>query len=106
VSCSKAQVLLGFAARAGKVLSGSFACEKALRKGQAALLVLEDTVSENTKKLFTTLAERENVCVWLCSEESDTMHLAGQAGCKVLVVTDREFARKIAAELNISAECQ
>lgn len=44
--------LLGLSARAGKVASGEFAAETAVKSGQAALVIVAEDASKNTKKLF------------------------------------------------------
>ena len=54
----KALSMLGLAARAGKTASGEFSCERSVKSGKAALLILAGDASDNTKKKF------ENMCVY------------------------------------------
>ena len=44
--------LLGLSARAGKIASGEFAAETAVKSGKAALVIVAEDASGNTKKLF------------------------------------------------------
>ena len=44
--------LLGLSARAGKIASGEFAAETAVKSGKAALVIVAEDASNNTKKLF------------------------------------------------------
>lgn len=47
--------MLGLAAKAGKVASGEFSVEKAVKSKQAYLVLVADDASDNTKKLFTNM---------------------------------------------------
>ena len=43
--------LIGLAQKAGKVVSGEFMTEKAVKTGEAALVILAEDASENTQVL-------------------------------------------------------
>lgn len=45
--------LLGLARRAGKVVSGEFSVETAIRDGSARLVIVAEDASANTHKLFS-----------------------------------------------------
>ena len=45
--------LLGLAERAGKIASGEFAAEKAVKIGKARLIIVAEDASDNTKKKFS-----------------------------------------------------
>ena len=47
--------LAGLAAKAGKVVSGEFATEKAVKTGKAFLVITARDASENTKKKFNDM---------------------------------------------------
>ena len=49
--------MIGIAQKAGKLASGEFATEHAVKSGRAALVIVSDAASENTKKKF------RNMCV-------------------------------------------
>lgn len=42
--------MIGLAKRAGKVTSGEFLCEKAVKGGQSRLIIIASDISENGKK--------------------------------------------------------
>ncbi len=48
---------VGLAAKGGKVVSGEFSTEKAVKSGRASLVILAADASENTKKKFTNMCE-------------------------------------------------
>ena len=47
--------LIGLAQKAGKVVSGEFMTEKAVKTGEAALVILAEDASENTQKKFRNM---------------------------------------------------
>ena len=42
--------MLGLAKRAGKITSGEFLCEQAIKNGQSRLVIIASNISENSKK--------------------------------------------------------
>ena len=44
--------MLGLAAKAGKIVSGEFSTEKAIKSGKAFIVIVSEEASENTKKMF------------------------------------------------------
>ena len=56
---NKVMSYLGLATRAGKVQSGEFSTEKSVKSGRAALVMVAEDASDNTKKKFT------NMCTYL-----------------------------------------
>ena len=48
---------IGLATKAGKVVSGEFSVEKAVKDGRATMVLVADDSSDNTKKLFTNMCE-------------------------------------------------
>jgi ribosomal protein L7Ae-like RNA K-turn-binding protein len=53
--------LLGLCRRAGQVIAGEFAVEKAIKAGKAAVLLLSSDASERTRKRFAGFAERAHI---------------------------------------------
>ena len=43
--------LLGLATKAGKIASGEFAAEKAVKSGKAHLVIVSEEASDNTRKM-------------------------------------------------------
>ena len=52
--------LLGLAQKAGKIASGEFSTEKAIKGGQAKMAVISADASGNTKKKFNN--QNRNIC--------------------------------------------
>ena len=56
-SQSKGLSMLGLAMKAGKVSSGEFATEQAVKSGSAYLVILAETASANTQKKFRNMVQ-------------------------------------------------
>ena len=61
--------MLGLAAKAGRIASGEFSTEKAVKSGNAFLVVVSEEASENTKKMFRNMCSFYEVPIaqpWQC----------------------------------------
>ena len=52
---NKVHSMIGLATKAGKVVSGEFAVEKAIKDGKAFLVIIAEDASDNTKKHFSDM---------------------------------------------------
>lgn len=83
---------LGLAMKAGRLRSGELAAEKALRSGKAALAVLDEQASENTRKHWSDMCRRFGVPLIFVREPGRAI---GREAHMTAVVTDGGFARMI-----------
>ena len=96
----KAASLLGLSMKAGKVASGEFATEKAVKQGRAYLVVAAEDASGNTKKKF------ENMCVYYrvhfqCFLSKEELGKAiGKEYRACLAVLDENLAEAVKKQLN------
>lgn len=91
---NRALGLLGLCARAGKVQSGEQACELALKRRQAYLIVLDGSVSPGTKKAFSDAAAYYSIPIRLT--DADALGMAiGKQDRRTAVITDRKLAEKL-----------
>ena len=49
--------LIGLATKAGRTVSGEFSTEKEVKSGRAALVIVADDASDNTKKKFKNMCD-------------------------------------------------
>ena len=49
--------LIGLATKAGKTAGGEFLTEREVKSGRAALVIVAEDASENTKKKFQNMCE-------------------------------------------------
>ena len=83
---------MGFAQRAGKVLAGDYAVEKAIKTGRAKLVLLDASASENTGARYEGLCQRAELPL---VRVEDMGAAIGRYGRKIAAVTDEGFARMI-----------
>ena len=92
---NRAMGLLGLCARAGKVQSGEQACELAVKRGQARLLLLDGAASQNTFRAFRNACAHDSIPIRLT--DADALGEAiGKPGRMIAVVTDGKLAEKLA----------
>ena len=80
---------LGFAQKAGKLASGEFAAERALKRGEAKLVVLDETASENTLKKWRSACAYRDVPLITAAGIGQAI---GKTGRLVAAVTDEGFS--------------
>ena len=98
MSSNKVLNLLGLAARAGKIASGEFSVDKALNGKKAALIVLAEDASENTRKHFTDKAVFHQIDMIVLSTKDELGHAVGRGSRSCLSVNDSGFAAAVIKE--------
>lgn len=89
----KVYSLLGLAAKGGRVASGEFMTEKAIKEGKAFLCIVAEDASENTKKLFQNMCAFYHV-PFCCFSDKDTLgHWIGKEFRASLAVLDAGMAK-------------
>ena len=97
---SKIESYLGFARKAGKVVSGYHKCLYMLSKKSVKLIILADDVSQNTKDKFFHQCEKSGIpCVSFGTIES-LSQVTSNDGRGVYGITDGGFAQAIIKEID------
>ena len=92
---------LGFAKKAGKLVSGTGNAENALKSMKAKLVLVSGTASENTKKHFSDMATYRNVPIYVL--DGDNLGSAiGKEEHKTICITDSGFAMAVIKEINLN----
>ena len=89
--------MLGLAMKAGKVSSGEFATEQAVKSGSAYLVILAETA--NTQKKFRNMCAYYKVPCILFGDKEQLGRAIGREYRSSLAVCEAHFAEKIAALL-------
>lgn len=98
--------LLGLAAKAGKIASGEFSTEKAVKSGKAFLVVVSVEASENTKKKFRNMCSFYQVPMCLYAQKEILGHAIGKEIRASLAVTDEGFARSLKEKLKLAEKTE
>ena len=83
---------LGLCEKAGKLSSGEFACEKAVKSGSAWLVVVAGDSSENTKKKFTDMCRYYNTPILFYADREKLGQGIGKEYRACAAVLDAGFA--------------
>ena len=92
--------MIGMAMKAGKVVSGEFATEKAVKTGKAWMVIVSAAASENTKKMFRNMCTFYEIPMYVYGTKEDLGHSMGKEFRASLAVTDEGFAKSIEKRLN------
>lgn len=96
--------MLGLAEKAGKIASGEFAVEKAVKEGRAHLVVVAADASDNTRKMFQNMCEYYRVPLLVYSDKDTLGHGIGKMTRASLAVLDQGFAGAVKKQMNIRKE--
>ena len=95
VTDKKVLSLFGLAARAGRIASGEFQTETAVKSGEACLVVVAEDASENTKKLFRDKCSFYKVPVLQLGTKEELGHAIGKEYRASLAILDTGFAEAV-----------
>lgn len=93
--------MLGIAAKSGSVASGEFSTEKAVKTGNAYLVIVADDSSANTKKHFSDMTDFYEVPVFFYSDKESLGHAIGKEFRASLAITDENLAKAVIAKLQL-----
>ncbi len=98
--------MIGLAARAGKVVSGSDAVAGAIRSGNVKLLIITRDISRNSlEKILKNLTGDKELICYRFGTSDELGDALGKPNRTVAAITDKSFAEGISAILeNINGE--
>ena len=99
---NKVLSLIGLATKAGKTVSGEFCTEKEVKAGRAALVIVADDASENTKKKFKNMCDFYQVPIYFYRDKDTLGHAMGKQFRASLAVLDEGFAKGIRKQMDTS----
>lgn len=91
---------LGLAMKAGKIASGEFQVEHAVKAGNAALVIVTEDASENTRKKFGNMCEYYRTPICYFGKMEGLGMAIGKTFRASLAVTDENLAKAIAKQMN------
>lgn len=91
--------MIGLAARGKNVISGEFMTEKAIKTGEACLVIIAEDASDNTKKKFSDSCTFYEVPYYVYGDSDDLGHSMGKEFRKTLAVLDEGLANSIIKRL-------
>ena len=94
--------LLGLAAKGRNLKSGEFSTEKAVKEGRAAMVIIGNDASDNTKKKFTNMCAFYNTPIYFYSDKVQLGRAIGREMRTSEAVTDEGMAANIMKRLEES----
>lgn len=85
--------------KAGKVASGEFATEKAVKSGLARLVLVAEDASDNTKKMFANMCDYYKVPLYFYGDKETLGAAIGRQYRASLALTDEGFAKAVTKEI-------
>lgn len=90
---------IGLATKSGKIASGEFSTEKAVKEGKAWLVLVAEDASNNTKKMFTNMCTYYQVPIYFFGEKTELGHAMGKEYRASLAFTDKGLADAVEKQL-------
>ncbi len=84
--------LLGLCNRAGGLVSGETACEKAIKTGNAKLVVISEEASVNTLNKFFEKCNSKNITYVIAGCKKTLGRAIGKSSRTVIAITDNRFS--------------
>lgn len=91
--------MLGIAAKSGNVVSGEFSTEKAIKTGQAYLVIVSEEASNNTNKMFTNMTDFYEVPMYVFGTKEELGRYIGKEFRASLAITDENLANAVENKL-------
>ena len=92
--------LLGLATKAGKIASGEFSTERAVKTGKAYLVIVSEEASDNTRKMFANMCTYYRVPICYFGGKVELGHSMGKELQASLAVLDEGFAKALVKQMN------
>ncbi len=99
MNVKKACGMIGLAMRAGKIASGEFAVEKAVKEYKAYLVIVAQEASDNTQKKFRNMCQFYEVPYLVFGTKEELGRIIGKEYRASLAVCDKKFAEVIREHL-------
>lgn len=87
------------AMKAGRVASGEFSTEKAVKEKKAHLVIVAGDASANTKKKFANMCSYYGVPICYFADKWELGRVIGREFRASLAVTDENFAKAVKKQL-------
>lgn len=96
--------MLGLAAKAGKVVSGEFSVEKAVKSNKACLVIVAEDASDNTKKMFTNMCTFYEVPIYFYGNKETLGNAIGKMTRASIGLLDTGFSEAIVKKIKTEQE--
>ncbi len=96
---SRVLSLVGLATKAGRTVSGEFSTEKAVKTGEARLVIVSEEASDNTKKKFQNMCAYYKVPIYFYGTKDELGRAMGKEFRASLAVLDEGLGNAMKEQL-------
>lgn len=96
---SRVLSMLGIATKSGKVVSGEFSTERAVKTRRAYLVIVSEDASQNTAKMFTDMTKFHGVPMYRFGTREELGKSVGKEFRVSLAVIDKGLAQAVEKKL-------
>ncbi len=97
--------MISLATKAGKTVSGEFSVEKAVKAGNAHLVIVSTEASANTRKKFINMCSFYNVPIHFYGTKEELGHYMGKEFRATLAIIDDGFKNALEKQFML-IECE
>lgn len=91
--------VIGLAKRAGKITSGEFLCERAIKSGQSKLIIIASDIADNAKKSAVNTCSHYGVEYIEFSSSAELGRAIGADNRMIISVNDSNFKNAILSKI-------
>ncbi len=99
MAIDRALNMISMAMKAGRLVSGEFACEQAIKEGSGVLCIVAKDASDNTKKSFSNSCDFYEVQYIEYGTKESLGHAIGKEYRASIVVCDDNLAKSITNQI-------
>ena len=96
---NKVLSFIGICMKSGKVVSGEFSVDKAVKARQACLVIVADDVSANSRKHYTDMCRYYDTPICFISSKEELGRALGKEYRASLAVLDENMAKALSAKI-------
>ncbi len=96
---SRVLSLVGLATKAGRTVSGEFSTEKAVKTGEARLVIVSEEASDNTKKKFQNMCAYYKIPIYFYGTKDELGRAMGKEFRASLAVLDEGLGNAMKEQL-------
>lgn len=98
---NKCYGMLGIAAKAGKILSGTDSVLDGVKRKQVKLIIVAEDCSEKTKKEMRFISEKFHIPLIIFGNIDDNSHAIGKKNRAIIAITDVGIANKVQEDIGM-----
>lgn len=86
---------LGLVKKSGNIIEGYNKCEEGIKFGKIKLLIITNDCSDNTKSKFTSLCNKNNICVINDYSKNELGEILGREEISIVGITNPGMGKKL-----------